>query len=221
MLTDAQRDSIALLEAKHRREAKQLRTLNLYYNLEQTVRHIGMAVAPELRDFTTIVSIPRLVVDEPVLRQKVQGIYRLGNTTKEDPNLRQAWNANNLESELSILQTEEKIFGRAFLSVSGADDDKDLPRITVESPQALTVDVDRGMIRRALRIYRNDRNQPVSGTLYEPNTTSHLMRDSRNGGWTYNTDAFENPVDEHNLGIVPIVGFINRRRAGELSLIHI
>ena len=214
-LPEADLEIVGRLQASHKKLLRNYTRLNEYYNLEQTVRHIGMAVAPELREFTTIVAIPRMVVDEPVLRQRVRGFYRAGDSVNEDQDLRNAYNANNLASNLPILLTETKIFGRAFLSVSSNEVDPEHPAITVESPMALCVNVHRGMIREALRVYRNGYNQVTAGTLYKPEKTVHIVRDDSNGAWVYDEDNYKNPIDEHNFGVVPIVGFVNRRRANE------
>lgn len=214
-LIETDLEDVNELYALHRKSVKPLHRLDLYYNLEQIVQHIGMAVQPELRAFTTILGICPMVVDEPVLRQNVQGFYRQGNTINEDENLRNAYVANNLESNLPILLTEEKIFGRAYMSVSANPDDEDHPLMTVESPLSLFTEVRNGMIKRALRVYTNDRNQATALTLYTPKATKHILRDMKNGAWVYNEEDMEDPIDEHELGIVPIIGFVHRRRAGE------
>lgn len=211
-LSEDQKRTINRLSAKIRSDARHLGRLNLYYNSEQVIRHIGMAVQPELRDFTTIVNIPRIVVDEPTLRQNVRGFYRAGDSTREDSALREAYEANNLASELPILQTEQKIFGRAYASVGANPDDPEHPLITVEDPRAFGVDVDQvsRKITAAARLYRDDENRATVGTLYERGMTVHIQR-GRNG---WEVADREDPVDEHGLGVVPIIGFINRRRAG-------
>lgn len=212
-LSGDQKDTIARLASKVSRADRPLSRLNQYYNAEQVIRHIGLAVAPELREFTTIVNVPRIVVDEPTLRQNIRGFYRVGDSTREDGALREAYEANNLASELPILLTEEKVYGRSFVSVGTNPDDEEHPLITVEDPRAFGVEVDRRTrrITSALRVYRDPVLRTTMATLYEPDLTLHVQR-GRNG---WQVADIEDPADEHGLGRVPIVGFVNRRRAGE------
>lgn len=213
-LSDDQKAMIGRLSGKIRFNEKPLGALDNYFNAEQVIQHIGMAVQPNLRrDFTAIVNVPRICVEEPVIRQHIRGFYRTGNSTQEDGSLREAWESNNLASESSLVHTEEKIFGRTFVSVGTNPDDDQHPLITVEDPRCLAVEVDRRRRRyvAGFRQYRDEATRTTLGTLYEPEGTFHVQR-GRNG---WGLADIEDPVDQHGLGVVPLVGFVNRRRAGE------
>ena len=212
-LSQDQKETVNRLTATIRRNAKQLDDLDKIYNAEQEIQHIGIAVQPNLRkDFTAVVNVPRITVDEPVIRQHVRAFYRTGDSTREDPALREAWEANNLASESSLVHTEEKIFARTYVSVGTNPDDDEHPLIAAEDPRSLALEVDsrRRRATAALRIYRDDAKRVTYGTLYQPDATTHVER-GRNG-WVI--ADIEDPVDEHGLGVVPIISFVNRRRSG-------
>ena len=215
-LSDNQKATIARLAGKVRKNASELDGLNKIYNAEQEIQHIGIAVQPNLRkDFTAVVNVPRITVDEPVIRQHVRAFYRTGDSTREDPALREAWEANNLASESSLVHTEEKIFGRTFVAVGANPDDDEHPLITAEDPRSIAMDVDvrRRRATAAFRLYRDEATRSTLGTLYTPDATYHVER-GRNG-WAI--ADMDDPVDEHSLGVVPIVAFVNRRRTGSFD----
>lgn len=217
VLSDDEKDAINGLTRKLRADEKDLVRFDRYYDGLQRIEHIGLAVPPELRAFMTVVNIPRIAVDEPTIRQAIRAFYRAGDSTSEDPALREAWEINNLASESTLVHTEEKIFGRTFVSVGANPDDEDHPQISVEDPRqiACAVDARRRQIQDAFRLYRDEDAKVTRGTLYRRNTTIHVVRGQR--GWVIDDtdDAFGR--DDHDLGVVALVMFLNRRRAGKWS----
>lgn len=184
--------------------------LDRYYEGSQRLEHIGLAVPPELRRFETLVNWNRTAVDSVVDRLKMRRFFLPGQEQAADA-LREGWDANNLDSESVLHHQETMILGRGFVTVGSNEEDPDHPLITVESPRELSVDIDRRhrRIRSAVRLYDYEPGEvlPRAATLYTPDATKWLERDSR-GMW--------NVVDEdrHKLGRVPIVMFLNRRRLG-------
>lgn len=211
-LSDDQTATINRLSAKLQRDSRDLEALDKWHNAEHEIEHIGMAVNADLHRFTTMVNLPKIVVDEQVIRQHVRAFYRTGDSTQEDPALREAWEANNLASESSLVHTDAKVYGRTYVSVGANPDDPEHPLIMAESPKALAVEVDSRLrrISAAFRQYRDEATRATRGTLYEPGATTHVAR-GRNG---WQVADVEDPVDEHGLGVVPIVAFVNQRRAG-------
>jgi hypothetical protein len=182
--------------------------LDRYFNGAQRLEHIGLAVPPELRHFETVVNVPRIAVVEPERRQSLRAFYRTGDSTTEDPALREAWEFNNLRSESSLCQTDEKVYGRSFVAVGSNPDDPQHPLITVESPLQMGYEVDsqRRRFRHMLRMYADPVTLKTRATLYTPDYTVPYIFD---GGWKP-----AGPRDDHRLGRVPVVMFLNRRRAG-------
>lgn len=181
-----------------------------YYEGAQRLEHIGIAVPPELRRFETVVNWPRVVVDTIEQRQDVKSILLPGQE-QADAGLREGWDANNLDSDLSLLNKDRLTFGRGFMSVGTNDEDREHPLITVESPREMTARVNPRTRRMeaCLRQYgvAEDSTEPLYRTLYLPDRTMWLER-GRNGRWTQYDE------DQHNLGRVPVVMFLNRRRTG-------
>lgn len=212
VLSDDEKLLVNVLASQVRRDESALTVLDQTYDAKQRIDHIGLAIPPELHYVMTVVNIPRIAVDEPVIRQDVRGFYRTGDSTKEDPALRLAWERNNLASQSTITHTQEKIFGRTFVSVATNGDDPDHPVIANEDPRQLGVQMDglRRNITAALRVYRDDDAKLTRGTLYQKTSTTHLVRGQR--GWTVEDTEDYPGRDEHDLGVVPIVGFVHRQR---------
>ncbi len=215
VLSDDEKSAISALTGKIRKEGKELEKLDRYYDGLQRIEHIGLAVPPELRSFMTVVNIPRIAVDEPTIRQAIRAFYRSGDSTTEDPALREAWEYNNLASESTLVHTEEKIFGRTFVSVGTNPDDDEHPQISVEDPRQIACSVDsrRRQIDDAFRLYRDEDHKVNRGTLYRRDTTIHVVRGQK--GWVIDDTDEAFGRDDHGLGVVALVMFLNRRRAGQ------
>lgn len=217
VLSDDEKSSINRLAAKIRKDRPALERLDRYYDGEQRLKHIGLAIPPEARIFETVVNVPRMAVDEPVLRQRLKAFYRDGDSTKEDADLRASWEANNLGSESSVCHTDTRLYGRSFVAVGAHPDKGERPLITVESPLEIGVDVDRQrrMIREGLRLYRDEVDRVTRGTFYTRDQTIHLVRGRR--GWEIDDTIAGYARDEHRLGVIALVMFLNRRRAGRFE----
>lgn len=184
--------------------------LDRYYEGSQRLEHIGLAVPPELRRFETVVNWNRVAVDSVADRLSVKSFILPGEETASAA-LREGWDYNNLDSESVIHAQETLTLGRGYVTVGTNEEDREHPLITVESPREIAVDIDKRhrRIRAAVRMYDTEPGEvlPRYATLYLPDSTQWLERDSR-GGWTV-LDR-----DDHRLGRVPIVMFLNRRRLG-------
>lgn len=184
--------------------------LSKYYEGSQVLEHIGLAVPPELRKFETVINWSRVTVDSVEQRLRVKDFILPGDTLSSDV-LREHWDANNLDSESALAHKDTLIYGRGFVCIGSNDEDKDHPLITVESPREMTATIDprTRRISSALRVYGGTKEDPTPkyATLYEPNSTVWLEK--QQGSWA------ETERDNHNLGRVPIVMFLNRRRTGD------
>jgi hypothetical protein len=184
--------------------------LGKYYEGSQVLEHIGLAVPPELRKFETVINWSRVAVDSVEQRLRVKDFILPGEKVSSGV-LREHWDANNLDSESALLHKDTLIYGRGFVCIGSNAEDKDHPLITVESPREMTAVVDprTRRIGSALRVYGATKEdpQPKFATLYEANSTVWLEKNG--GSWV------EYDRDDHNLGRVPIVMFLNRRRTGD------
>lgn len=211
VLSDDEKAAISRLSGKVRADSNRLDTLDKYFEGEQRLRHIGLMVPPELRDFVTIINVPGMAVTEPTIRQRLKAFYRVGDSTRPDGALAEAWEFNNLASEAPLLAQEKKIFGRSFVTVGTNDADPDHPLIRVEDPRQIgyTVDARKRVLTEMLRLYRDDSTRTTRATLMLPDSTVHVVR-GRNG-WTVEDR------DDHGLGVVPAVLCLHRRRGGQWS----
>ena len=184
--------------------------LGKYYEGSQVLEHIGLAVPPELRKFETVINWSRVAVDSVEQRLRVKDFILPGEQVSSGV-LREHWDANNLDSESALLHKDTLIYGRGFVCIGSNAEDKDHPLITVESPREMTAVVDprTRRISSALRVYGGTKEDPTPkyATLYEADSTVWLEKQS--GAWV------ETSRDDHRLGRVPIVMFLNRRRTGD------
>lgn len=182
-----------------------------YYQGQQRLEQLGMAIPPEMRKFLVIANWCRTLVDVTNARQQVRALVLPGEETA-DPRLRAIWDASNLSAHLAMFNLDRMIYGRAFMSVGTNEDDHALPLVRVESPREMEamVDVRREVVTAAARFYGADETTgfgPTNVTLYLPDQTVWIERDT--GGRWYEVDR-----DKHNLGAVPVVMHLNRRLSG-------
>ena len=175
------------------------------------VPFVGHNMQPWLRDYEATLAWCRRVVDVIVPRVRLRSFYLPGED-RADERLGEFWRANNLDSESGLVHKDALIYGRSFVSVGSRPDGQDgPPLIRVESPRELTARVNpwTQQIDAALRLVAARQNDPTPShaTLYLPDATVWLERADQ-GQW------LERGRDEHNLGRVPVVMFLNRRRAG-------
>lgn len=205
------------------------RALDAYYDGEQRLEQLGLAVPADLRDFVTIVGWPGTQVDTIAERCQVVGFSLTDRTTRSDRTMRAAeieagsedptedpgglwevWQANNLDSESPMARIDALVFGRSYYCVGSPDEDSptgDVPLVTVESPMQMTHEWSnrRRRVTAAARFYVDeDGSKSVQrATLYRDGVTTWLIREGR--GWVVEDR------DEHGLP-VPVVPLVNRQR---------
>jgi hypothetical protein len=181
--------------------------LDAYYNGQQRLEQLGLAIPPDLHRFVTIVNWPRLGVDAVEERLDMEG-FRLPQEDSGDDDLWRVWQANGMDEESQLGHLDALIFGRSYAVVGANENDRDTPIVTVESPREMVSELDprTRRVTVALRLYDLDPNtsEATRGTLYFPDVTLWLER--RNGQWQ-TADR-----DKHNLGVVPAVPLVNRPR---------
>lgn len=182
-----------------------------YYEGSQRLAHIGLAVPPELRKFETVLNWCRTVVDSVSDRMRMKAFYLPGEQQASEA-LRESWDYNNLDSESIAHHQEMLILGRGFVSVGANEEDPEFPLIQVENPRELAVDIDHRhrRLRAAVRVMPSENDAPgtpSNAVLYLPDSTMRLKRDQ--GRWVVEDR------DDHGLGRVPLVMFLNRRRVGQ------
>lgn len=204
-------DDLAIISALTRdlnRKRKRHDDLAKAYSGRRQVEIIGMALPDRLRGFEFPLNWARVTVDSIEHRQDVKSLIMPGQEV-DASELREAWTANDMDLQASLLHRESLIQGHGFVGVSTNPDDKDHPLITVESSRSMIASVDpaKRTMRAAFRLYADPRvSNEQYGTLYLPERTLWLYR--KNSAWEVTE------VDEHRLGRVPVVMTLNRRRPG-------
>ena len=207
VLSDDEKALMVRLSTSLSKRAKHDARMDAYYEGRQRLDQIGLAVPPELRRFETVVNWPRAVVDEVARRLDVRGFVMPGEDDASEV-LREGWEVNNLDSDAPLLSQETMITGRGFVTVGANEDDEGHPLIRVEPSRqmAATVDARTRQMLGLLRSYK-DADRARRRTLMLPNSTVWLRMST--SGWRVEDR------DDHGLGRVPAVMFLNRRRPGE------
>lgn len=175
-----------------------------YYEGEQRIRHLGIAVPEQLQALRTAVGWPRIAVDSIEERLDVQG-FRMPDEAQADKDMWEIWTKNNMETESGLAHLDALALGRSFL-LAGVSGDDGSPLITVESPFNLACEWDAvsRAVTEALQLYIMDGE--VCAALYTQDSTIHMVQ--RHEG---PFEVFER--DDHAMGITPVVMLANRSRS--------
>jgi len=218
-LSEDEAETLARLHAQLTRAQRPLYRLNAYYDGDQRIEQLGLAVPPELQRFLTIVNWPGTYVDAIEERLDVEG-FRLPGEEGADKDLWRIWQENDLDEESQMAHLDSLALGRSFVTVGAGDTpdaeddeqpDRDpaTPLITVESPREMTVEMSprTRRVAAAAKVYQDGKT--MRSTLYLPDQTVWLER--VNARWQ------EEDRDEHGLGVVPVVPLVNRPRTAQRS----
>lgn len=178
-----------------------------YREGEARIEHLGMAIPPELRRFMVYINWCDTLVTSYVDRQQVRAITLPGQD-ESDPDLRAMFDASNMDTQLRMFSDDSWTYGRSFFSVGTNEDDESLPIIRAEAPTEMSakVDVRRQRMEAAARFYKNE-DGTSAAVLYLEDVTIWVER--KNGQWV------EVDRDEHDLGAVPVIMHLHRRRSGK------
>ncbi|MCA1674074.1 MAG: phage portal protein [Actinobacteria bacterium] len=205
-LPDDQRRLIGALQQKMSNDVKLFDLRDAYYDGEQVVTDLGIAIPPQLRGLHTVLGWPQLAVDAVHERLDVEG-FRFLDSDDADDDMWAIWQANNLDEEGPLAHLDALIAGRSYVVVGTAE--TEFPLMTVESPRNMSGrwNSRTRRVREALQVYDDEGEQEAA--LYLPDETITLHR-SRNQ-W----EIAER--DRHNLGMVPVLRMANRQRTHDRS----
>lgn len=207
-LSDAEKDSLNSLRAGQAKRARKDILNERYREGEARIEHLGMAIPPEMRRFLVYINWIDTLVTAHVDRQQARSLILPGED-RDSPELRTIWDGSNMDTQLSMFSDDSWTFGRSFFSVGTNEEDESLPLVRAESPRemAAKVDIRRQRMVEAARFYTPENSSAVSAVLYKPDETVWVSR--KNGRWV------EDDRDEHDLGVVPVVMHLHRRRSGK------
>jgi hypothetical protein len=200
-----------LTELESRLADTQLDLLDAYYEGQQRLEQLGLAIPPQLQRFVVVVNWPQIAVDAVEERLDVEG-FTWPDREDADEDLWRIWQANKLDEQAQQAHLDALVYGRSYVCVGTNEADKDTPLITVESPrEVVTVrDPRTRATRAALRLWKDEKSlENASATLYLPDVTVWLVWDQ--GGWA------EVDRDQHGLGRVPVVPMLNRPRTRRVA----
>lgn len=208
---------ITELMGKKNRGAHARRDNSSYYEAEKRPESIGIAVPPAMKKLLAKIGWPRMYVDSLEERLDVEG-FRMGAKGESNKKLWDWWQANNMDVESGLAHTEALIHGCVYVTVSAPDPtdplmDPETPVIRVEHPNNMYADVDprTRRVRMAIRVYKDPLDPSQDRvTLFLPNSTHYFAYS--NGGWVQ-----DSPAVEHNLGVVPVVPLLNKKRLEQIT----
>lgn len=176
-----------------------LALLDRYYDGEQYLEQLGLAIPPELQRFTVIVNFPRIVADARADRLDPKG-FRLPGDDVGDAELWRLWQRNHMDELDMMARLDYQVFGRSYHCVGAHPERPEL--ITVESPYEVTAKRDRatGVVTHGLRLYRSAIDAPEDdrATFYTREGTYWMSK--VRGSWVVDDAAF---VLKGRVGIVP------------------
>lgn len=212
-MDDAEQKLIDKLLSQLLRKAPYNRLRELYFDGNDTINSLGIAVPQLLNDVRTVVGWPGMAVNSLEERLDWQGVALLGEDTDDPLGLRDVIIDNEMESDTQQGNLESLIHGVGFVVASRGDTREGEPEwlITVEPPtrmtgewsarqrrlsSALSVDVDAsaGQIT-GLTLYLSD--QTIFCERPNPSSDMRVVRRAR-----------------HNLGRVPVEPLVNQPRRG-------
>lgn len=204
-LNSEERDTFDRLSKELEAAQPKFELADRYYDGAQRLEQMGLAIPEELMKFTVIANWCLIAVDAIHERLKRKG-FRFPGQESGDDELWRLWTANQMQTKARLGDLDALIFSRSYNCVGTNENNPNLPLITTESPREMITERDprTGKVSAAAKVYEVVNGQPTRGTLYLPNTTIWLTRDS--GQWE------EDERDEHGLGVVPVVPKFNRRR---------
>jgi hypothetical protein len=85
-----------------------------YYEGQQRLASMGLAIPPEMRQLQVVVNWPGMFVDSLEHRQDVEG-FRIAGEWRGDRMLWDWWQANSLDEESSLAHLETLIHGCAYV----------------------------------------------------------------------------------------------------------
>lgn len=184
--------------------------LDVYYEGQNRVRDLGIAIPPGLSAVETVVGWPTMAVDVLEERLDIEDVVVAGGDGDE-LGLRDIWRANRLQVESGLAHTDTLIYGLNFVAASIGDTAalEPNPLITVEPPTRMTGtwDARLGRLMDAASVQRSEEGDRYTGaSLYLPDASFFL--DCDGDRWTVRD------VQEHGLGRVPVARLVNRPRSG-------
>jgi hypothetical protein len=178
-----------------------------YYEGEQAVQYMAPQMVRALRGRLAVLRLNwcRLGADAYENRLDVEG-FRYPGSDSSDQEFQDAWQENDLDEQSQQGHLDSVALSRSYAIVGAPDSTDDAPIVTVESPFQVTAVRDPRRPRRVVSAFK--RWAEIDGTRW-----SALYLPDESSVWTFEKGEWRMVSrDEHGLGTVPVVPFVNRPR---------
>lgn len=197
-LTDFEQATLRKLLEQLMSKQQRNRLRSKYYDAKETVRHLGIAIPPQLQSIETVIGWPAKAVDALERRIDLDGFVVPG-ASWSDFGLDAIWNENRLALEASQAHASALKYAVAFVAVLAGDTAAGEPAVIVRPLSATASTAVWDSVRRrvdsALSVTASDELGISEFIMYLGYT---IITGKRiNGSWTID-DA------PHNLGRAPV-----------------
>jgi hypothetical protein len=202
-------DALSRLDGKLAKQIPGLDRVDKYFEGEQPLKYMAPAMAAEIGDRVSqlVLNWLRFGAEAYENRLDIEG-FRYRGSSSSDDELWRIWQANGLDEQAQQAHLDALVLGRSYVIVGSGDGDDADPIVTVESPFQVFAERDprtRKVSAAIKRWQEGEGDQVVQrATLYLPNSTESFIFDEV---WKSAGD-----LDEHELGVVPVVPLVNRPR---------
>lgn len=170
-----------------------------YYEGSARVRHLGVAIPPELQRVQTVVSWPSIAVD--ALDERLDWLGWAGG---DDYGLAEVFASSRLAVSSGAAHLDALIFGVSFVAINA--DGAGHVSISPQSP------------KNATDVMSNDGSRLVAGLVEQPTSDPDVIEaEVLTDEWIISATRHGTSWDEvdrqpNTLGVVPLVPLVNRRR---------
>lgn len=186
---------------------ERLQWYDAYLEGEQPLRYMSPAMAVEVQGLLSAVILNwcRMATEMYSNRLRIDG-FRYAGDEENDSKLWEVVQANGLDRFFQHAFYEAVGMSRSYMIVGAPDKPGAPPIVTVESPFQVSHirDPRTRKVTEAFKLW-TDQFGDARATLYQPNRTVPLRSDGSK--W-----IVAGEIDNHGLGMVPVVPFVNRPR---------
>lgn len=183
-----------------------LASFDRYYRGVQPISFVPPEVAASTagRLQTLVINWCRVIVDTLEERLDVEG-FLVGNEDAADDQMWQTWTANDMDEQSQLVHLDTLVHGISYVTVGSNDDGS--PRFGIETAHEVIAAYEPGTRRVTAALKRWDEGDGRHARLYYPDRIE--VYESKPGMQYDLVDTVP-----HSLGVVPVVPFVNRPRAG-------
>jgi hypothetical protein len=206
-LSEEEKNLVTRLMATVDRQQAGMRLTNAYYEGEQTLTNLGIAIPKELESLRTVIGWPALAVDPIAERLSIDG-FRLPGRTSTDDSLWELWSGNDMPAQFAMGTIDALAMRSSWVTV-GSNPDGGMPIMRVESPLNMAAVWDGRTMSLAAVLQRYYEEENAQAVLYLPGQSLYLATDA-NGNWQLVRR------DRHG-GPIPVERIVNRPRTHDLD----